>query len=328
LPPGIDAGKLREAVSDAFNEKDRARPKRTRAVVIVYRGRIIAEKYAEGFSKDTPLLGWSMTKSVVNALVGILARQGKLSLDSKALIPEWSGAGDPRGQINLDQMLRMCSGLGFIENYSDPLSDVVFMLLGTGDAAGYAANKPLEIEPGSQWQYSSATTNIISRILRDVRHEAGDDYFRFPQRHLFSPVGMRSAVMEPDASGTFVGSSFMYATARDWARFGLLYLQDGIWEGKRVLPEGWVQYSIQVTPQAPDGRYGAHFWLKIPRPFRSPESNPTLPAGMYHAIGHEGQIVTVVPSHQLVIVRLGLSRLDGSWNHEAFVADILSAIAR
>jgi hypothetical protein len=179
-----------------------------------------------------------MTKSVTNALVGILVGQGKLSVDEPAPVPEWSGPDDPRGAITLDQMLRMSSGLEFGEIYEDPRSDVCLMLFSVRDAAAYAADKPLETGPGGKWYYSSGTTNIISRIVRDSVGGTQADYFAFPRRALFDRIGMRSAIIEPDPSGTFVGSSYMYATARDWARFGLLYLQDGVWEGERILPEG------------------------------------------------------------------------------------------
>jgi len=279
------------------------------------------------FHMKQPLIGWSMTKSVINALTGILVGQGKLSLEDRALLPEWRGPGDPRAHITLDQLLRMSSGLKFAEDYANPLEDVIFMLLGTDDVAAYAANKPLEAEPGTKWYYSSGTTNIIARIMRDAIGGTDADYFAFPRRALFDPMGMHSAIIEPDASGTFVGSSLMYATARDWARFGLLYLQDGVWEGERILPEGWVKYTLTPAPRAPLGEYGAHFWLKVPPPFKSSVSGmPSLPVDTYFAAGHEGQFVTIIPSRKLVVVRLGLSRLKGAWDQEWFIAQILEAI--
>lgn len=166
------------------------------------------------------------------------------------------------------------------------------------------------------------TTNIIARIIRDAIGGTDADYFAFPRRALFDRIGMHSAIIEPDASGTFVGSSFMYATARDWARFGLLYLQDGVWEGERILPQGWVKYAL-----TPTGEYGAHFWLKVPPPFKSKVSRmPLLPVDTYFAAGHEGQFVTIIPSRKLVAVRLGLSRLKGAWDQQGFIAQILEAI--
>jgi len=333
LPPEIDEAKLeaklKEALDAAFAEPDPARLRRTRAVVIVYQGRIIAERYAQGFSQNTPLIGWSMTKSVINALIGILVGEKKLSLEDRDLLPEWRKPGDPRRAITLDHLLRMSSGLEFSEEYTHPLKDVVFMLLGRGNMAVYAADKRLEAKPGSKWHYSSGTTNIISRIIRNAIRGTEADYFAFPRQALFDRISMGSAIIELDAAGTFVGSSFMYATARDWARFGLLYLQDGIWQGKRILPEGWVNYSVTPAPSAPLGEYGAHFWLKVPPPFRSRISPaPLLPADTFFAAGYEGQFVTVIPSRKLVVVRLGLTRIEGSWDQESFIAQILEAIPK
>ncbi|HSB68145.1 MAG TPA: serine hydrolase [Candidatus Methylomirabilis sp.] len=326
-PWGVDAVKLGEAVESAFSEPDPVRLRRTRAVVVVHDGRILAERYAPGFTPATPLLGWSMTKGVINALTGILVSDKKLGVGDHAAVPEWQGPGDPRRNITLDHLLRMTSGLEFEEDYRHPLEDVTFMLLAAPDMAGYAARKPLAAEPGSRWHYSSGNTNIIARLLRGVVGGGDAGYLAFPRRMLFDRIGMRSAVIEPDASGTFVGSSFMYATARDWARFGLLYLQDGMWQGERVLPAGWVGYSRTPTPAAPRGMYGAHFWLRLRPGFRGSDGGASaLPADTFHAIGHEGQFVTIIPSRNLVVVRLGLTRLRGAWDHEAFLRRVLEAI--
>ena len=327
LPAGVDVRKLAAAVDDAFAEPDPRRMRRTRAVVVVYRGHIVAEQYAAGISPDTPLAGWSMTKSVTNALVGIMVARGKLAVGERAPVAEWTGRGDGRGAITLDQLLRMSSGLEFGEEYVNPLADAPIMLFGTGDVAAYAIGKPLEASPDEKWYYSSGTTNIIARIIRDAVGGRLADSLAFPRRALFDAIDMRSAVMEPDASGTFVASSFMYASARDWARFGLLYLQDGVWAGERILPEGWVQYTVTPTPKAPLGRYGAHFWLnagEAGNPAR--RWLPRVPRDAYSASGFEGQYVTVIPSWQLVIVRLGLTRVEGAWDHDAFIAGILEAI--
>ena len=328
LPFEIKGEKLHETLDEAFCEPDPNSLRRTRAVVIVYDGRIVAERYAQGFSYNTALIGWSMTKSVINALTGILVKEGKLSLHERTLIPEWTKPGDPRNSITLDQLLRMSSGLAFSEDYTNPLKDVIYMLLGTGDVMSYAAKKPLKNKPDSIWSYSSGTSNIISSILQRAVGGSYDDYFMFPRRALFHPLGMDSAVIEPDASGTLVGSSFMYASARDWARFGLLYVEDGIWNGKRLLPEGWVDYSRTPTPTAPNGEYGAHFWLDIPSFYRKDDTDTiSLPSDSFHAIGHEGQFITIIPSRKLVIVRLGLTRLKGAWDHPKFVHKILEAIS-
>jgi CubicO group peptidase (beta-lactamase class C family) len=294
-------------------------------VVIVHKDRVVAERYAQGFSKETPLIGWSMTKSVVNGLVGILVKEGKISQRDAVPIAAWQGSGDPRRNITWDQLLRMNSGLQFDEDYRNPLADVTYMLLGVPDVAAYAAAKPIETEPGTRWSYSSGTTNIIAYAIRQV---VGDsNYLEFPRRALFDRLSMSGALIEMDAAGTFVGSSFMYATARDWARFGLLYLNDGVWSGERILPEGWVAYTQTPAPNAPEQQYGAHFWLQIPKEHRCGDSGHPLPADAFHAIGHEGQFVTIIPSRELVLVRLGLTRYPCAWNHQAFVNLVSDAVA-
>jgi len=324
-PPELDIGRLRAALDWAFLEPNPALLRRTRAVVVVYKGKLVSERYADPFTKDTPLLGWSMSKSVVNALVGVLVREGRISLSDPVPIPGWQGAGDLRREITWDQLLHMTSGLEFNEDYSHPLADVTYMLLGVPDAAAYAAAKSLRAEPGTRWSYSSGTTNIIAYAIRQIVGES--DYLAFPRRALFDRLGMASAVMETDAAGTFVGSSFMYATARDWARFGLLYLNDGVWAGQRVLPQSWVAYSRAPAPNAPDRRYGAHFWLRIPVESACGGGSRSLPADAFHAIGHEGQFVTIIPSRKLVLVRLGLTRQACAWDHREFVHRVLQSIA-
>lgn len=326
IPRNVDRELVRQALEKAFSEPDNERLRRTRAVVIVYDGHLVAERYSPGISKDTPLIGWSMTKSVINALVGILVGQGKLAIEEPAPVPEWKEPDDPRSAITLDHLLRMSSGLKFIEEYEDnPASDVNIMLFLKPDAAAYAASMPVEVNPDEKWSYSSGTTNIISRI---IRHTVGNqaDYAAFPRKALFNRIGMRSAIMEMDASGTYVGSSFMYATARDWARFGLLYLQDGIWEEERILPEGWVKYSTTPTPRAPKGRYGAHFWLNR-GDSENPEDRPfpQLPADLFLAWGFQEQQTVILPSHKLVVVRLGMTH-QGLWGLESFITDVLKAI--
>ncbi len=324
LPAGIDRRRLDTALQWAFSEPESALPRRTRAVVVVHENRLAAEHYAPGFTKDTPLLGWSMTKTVINALVGVLVKEGKISLGDAVPMPNWQEPGDPRRKITWDHLLRMTSGLQFNEDQSNPRADVTYMLLGAQDMAAYAAAKPLEAEPGARWSYSSGSTNIIAYAIRQVIGDS--NYLGFPRHGLFNRLGMTSAVMETDATGTFVGSSFMYATARDWARLGLLYLNNGIWAGQRVLPEGWVAYTRSPTPSSPDQQYGAHVWLQIPNEYRCASIGPSLPADAFHAIGHEGQFVTIIPSRELVLVRLGFTRYPCAWDHQQFVHLVLEAI--
>ncbi len=323
----LDSERLDAAVARAFAEPDEKIRRRTRAIVVVYKGRIVAERYADGFTKDTPLMGWSMAKSVVNALVGILVGEGRLVIDAKGPLEEWRGHDDPRRAITMHHLLTMTSGLDFVEQYGDLVSDTPSMLSGTPDAARYASEKPLREEPGKSWRYISGSPNIVCRILRGAIGGSLEEYWSFPRRALFDRIGMRSAVLEPDASGTFVGSSFAYATARDWARFGLLYLRDGVWEGERILPPGWVEYTTTPAKAAPRGEYGAYFWLNTGKGGKSMFSS--LPRDLYMAIGFEGQNVAMIPSFDLVIVRLGASDppTDG-WRPEPFLADVISAVRR
>jgi CubicO group peptidase (beta-lactamase class C family) len=329
LYPEVDKDKLMAAIDKAFTEPYAAQKKiwGTRAVVVVYKGRIIAERYAPGFTADTPLIGWSMTKSITNSLIGILVKQGKLNLKAQASVPTWNGKDDPRAAITLDQLLRMSDGLDFVEDYVDLLSDTPFMLFGTPDTAAFTAAKPLEVPPDSRWRYISGNPNIVCRIIRDAVGGPLAQYFAFPRRSLFDKIGMRSAVLEPDAAGTFVGSSFSYATARDWARFGLLYLRDGVWMNERILPEGWIKYTTTPTPKAPKGEYGAYWWLNAGSPLGSANRFfPSLPPDLYQARGYEGQDITVLPSRDIVVVHLGAASPPDAWNPEEFIADILKAI--
>jgi CubicO group peptidase (beta-lactamase class C family) len=322
LPDGVDGAALATAVESVFAEPDPAHPRRSRALVVVYDGRIVAERYAEGFNAAMPLIGWSMSKSAVNALVGLRVKDGKLALSDTALMPQWQGEDDSRRAITLDQLMRMTSGLAFDETYGGTQSDVVQMLFVKGDKAAFAADQPLVYPPGTHWAYSSGTTTILSAILR--RSFANEhDYLGYPLERLFGPLGMRSAVLEPDASGTFAASSFLYASARDFARLGLLFMHDGVWEGTRLLPEGWVAYSRKPTVLSPRGEYGAHVWLKLPESARSGKLR--MPTDAYYMLGHDQQILAVVPSRDLVIVRLGLTREDGDWDSTRELAPIVAA---
>jgi CubicO group peptidase (beta-lactamase class C family) len=326
-----DPERLSRLLDDAFSEPEPARLRRTRAVVVVRGGRIVAERYAPGFGPQTPLLGWSMTKSLTNALCGILVRQGKLDPKAPARVPEWRQAGDARQAITVDLLLRQSSGLRWNEVYeTSPFdSSVIDMLYGRGhrDMAAFAASKPLAHPPGSVWSYSSGTTLILSRILRSLIG-SDPDYHAFPRRELFERIGMNSALIELDDAGTFVGSSYSYATARDWARFGLLYLRDGMWEGARILPAGWVDYTRTPAPAAPHGEYGAHFWLNAGAKDRGvPSPDPRAPADLFYASGHDGQVVAIVPSRDLVIVRIGLTPDDGRYDVNGFLAEVTATFS-
>lgn len=318
LPADPPRPALEAALDEAFAEPDPARPRRTRAVLVLHEGRIAAERYAPGFRADMPLAGWSVSKSVVNALAGALARQGRLDPERDRLLPQWS---DGRARIRVRHLLAMESGLDFDENYANPLSDVILMLFGRGDAAGFAAMRPLRAAPGTRWAYASGNTNILARVLREASGLPPAEQPWLARRLLFAPLGMASAVFEPDATGTLVGSSFMFASARDWARFGQLYLDDGVHRGERLLPPGWVQAARTPAAGAPRGEFGAHFWLRL-----WGDGAGTLPPDAFHGLGHDGQMLSIVPSRRLVVVRLGLARLPGSWDHAAFLARIIAAL--
>jgi len=323
---GVDPVKLDRVLDEAFSEPVSGRMVYTRAVVVVYKGQMIAERYAQGFNKDMPLLGWSMAKSVTNALVGILVGQGKIDISQLAPVQEWQATDDPRKKITLDQLLRMSSGLAFEEIYL-PLTDVTEMLYSSYDFAAVAAAKPLEAEPDEKWNYSGGTANIVARIVRQTVEPSYEYYYDFMYQELFDKIGMYSALMEPDSSGTFVGSSYAYATPRDWARFGLLYLQDGVWEGERILPEGWVEYTTTPTPKASQGEYGAHFWLnagKVDNP--ADRRWPNAPTDAYAALGFQMQRVLVIPSKDLVLVRFGATADREAWNDDAFITNIIAAL--
>jgi CubicO group peptidase (beta-lactamase class C family) len=318
-------GAVGRIVDAAFDEPDPRRPRRTYAVVVVQDGRIIAERYAPGITAETPLPGWSMTKSILSALVGILVERGTLALDARELLPAWR-APDPRAAITLEDLLRMRSGLRFSEVYANPWSDVLHMLYNCADTAAYAAARPLSAAPGTQWSYSSGTTNILSRI---VRQAVGDGaYHAWPRQVLFDPIGMTSAVLEPDASGTFVCSSYGLATARDWARYGQLWLDGGRCDGQTVLPEWWTRFCTTPTPQS-DGRYGAHWWLKLnPDIGGDTDDARAIAPDAFFAVGHEGQTLTIVPSRRLVVVRLGAAIYIDAWNQAQFIAALQDALDR
>jgi len=322
-PAGVDRAPLDAAVADAFAEPEPEIHRRTRAVIVLHSGRLVAERYAAGFDQKTPLLGWSMTKSVIATLIGIQALRGQLDPDGRAPVSAW--AGDERAAITLDQLLRMTSGLGFKER-NGAFGDSAPMLFRSRSAAAYAARSPLAHAPGTFWSYSSGTSNLLAGILRASLPGGSGVYHRFPREALFDRIGMRSAVLETDAAGDFVGSSFCYATARDWARFGLLHAQDGVWQGERLLPEGWVEAVRRPTPPAPQGSYGAHWWLNAGEP-GAPNDRPypSLPTDLFYASGYEGQFVVVLPSQDLVVVRLGQSEPEQAFDLEAFLRAVLGA---
>jgi CubicO group peptidase (beta-lactamase class C family) len=291
---------LKAALDHAFEEPAEPPYRRTKAVVIVHGGKVIAERYAPGIGIDTPLIGFSMTKSVVNALLGIMTRQGLLSPSIPAPVPEWRGPKDPRREIEVEHLMRMTTGLALDETNSgfDPSSQIYLH----DDMGGFAVAAPLIASPGTRWAYSSATTQILARIIRDA---AGgpEQTLAYAWRELFNPLGMRHVTLQFDASGTLQGSANMLASARDWSKFGLLYLYDGVVGGKRILDEDWVDFCAAATL---DTDYGAGFWTN-----RSAHANAKgrirlgIPRDAFFASGTLGQRIVILPSQQMVVVRLG-----------------------
>ncbi|MBL4866288.1 MAG: serine hydrolase [Pseudomonadales bacterium] len=324
FPSNVNQSKLNQAFDWAFEEESQGKHKRTRALAVVHKGKLIAERYADHLSSQTPLHSWSMTKSMTNALTGIMIQKKSLFLEDDNLFIQWQH--DQRGDITLDQLLRMSSGLSFYEKYDEYITDVSVMLYGVPDAGLFAINKQLESEPNTKWHYSSGTSNIIHTKIKSTFLSDLDAYLNFPRKLLFEPLGMHNTTMETDASNTFIGSSYVYSTARDWARFGLLYLQDGMWNDQRILPEGWVKYSRSDNGTDPHHQYAAHFWLQIPKFYKNSQHDEiSLPEDMFFAMGYEGQFVTMIPSRDLVIVRMGLTRQAGAWDQALFVEKILTA---
>jgi CubicO group peptidase (beta-lactamase class C family) len=325
LPADVDRAALDRAVEESFTDETPTRDIDTRAIVIVYEGHIVAERYAQGFGRNTRLLGWSASKSVTAALIGTLIGDGKLSLDALAPVSEWKRAGDPRGKITLRNLLNMSSGLAFNEPYY-PGSDSTQMLFQEHDMGAYAASKPLAHPPGTFWSYSSGTANILSRIV--FQHTGGTlaTYEAYARAHLFDPAGINSAAFEPDESGNFVGSSYLYMNARDWARFGLLFLNRGMINGHRIVPESFVDFVRAPAPSDPNRGYGGQFWLN--GVMKGAREFPHLPSDMFAAEGHNDEFVSIFPSNKAVIVRLGWTVNGAEFDRDKHFAAILAALPK
>jgi len=306
-------------VSNVMNEKNaKGQSVYTRAVIVLYSGNIVAEQYADGFDKRTVMLGWSISKSLIGALTGILVKQNKLVVDAPAPVAAW--ANTKKDRITLKHLLQQTTGLDFIENYERP-SSVTKMLFSRGDMAAYTASLPLKYEPGSVFNYSSGNTNILSAIIRQTVGEK--NYAAFPYTELFYKINAYSFLLEPDASGTYVGSSYSYATARDFARVGLLYYNNGIWNGEQILAPDWVKQSIQPSIADKRKHYGYQFWLNG---YTETDSTkrwyPDVPADMFFADGYGGQDIYIIPSEKLVVVRLGLFKI----NENKFLKEVIQAV--
>ena len=324
----VDWAALSTAIDGAFEDNTENKTIDTRAIIVVKDGKIIAERYAQPFGENTRFLGWSASKSITSALIGTMVMDGKLELDAPAPVGEWSEPNDPRAKITLKQLLNMNSGLEFSEPYipDNDSTDMLFKSAGMGDLA---ASKPLYKEPGSYWSYSSGTTNLLARIFFDVAGGSLKASHSLAHKRFFEPVGMTSAMFEPDVSGAFVGSSYFYATARDWARFGLLYLNGGKVGDKQILTKEWVDFSRAPIEQAPRRQYGAQFWLNVGNPDESLDLGPTLPdvpRDYYMASGYNDQHIGIIPSKNAVVVRLGWTTLGSNFDLNKHYAAILNAL--
>jgi CubicO group peptidase (beta-lactamase class C family) len=279
----------------------------TKALVVVHDGRIVGEWYAPGYGPQTPMLSWSVAKSPINALVGVLVREGKLKLEASAPIAAWADPADPRHAVTLEQLVRQTSGQPFGSSNSgfDRSSQMQFLY---PDTAAYAEAASFQGKPGARWSYTDANYAILSQIVRDQAGGTARDVARFAHRELFGPLGMTTMTMEFDEAGAPMGATYMLASARDWARFGLLYADDGVIGGRRILPEGWVDWSARQTPQAPVG-YGAGFWTN-----RGDDANTRrriaigAPADSFFASGNFDQTILVSPAERLVIARFGFAQ--------------------
>ncbi|HEY1912786.1 MAG TPA: serine hydrolase [Vicinamibacterales bacterium] len=309
LPSGVDAGKLTRAIDAAFAPAESL----TSALVVTYKGRLIGERYMPGITETTPLESWSMGKSVTATMMGILIRQGVYTLDQPAPIPEWQQPGDPRGQIRIRDILHMSSGIR-IKAPDDPdfdpagtYPDHLFLYTGRVNSFKYAATRPPQWPPNTVGRYRNTDPVLTNYLIRLAVEKRGEEYLSFPQRNLFDKIGVRSMVMETDPYGNFLTQGYELMSGRDWARLGNLYLQDGVWNGERILPEGFTGFVSTLAPAwAADHRpvYGGFFWINGDNAF-------PVPKEAYYMSGAGGQTVLIVPSHDLVVVRIGHYKGEG-----------------
>jgi CubicO group peptidase (beta-lactamase class C family) len=303
LSGALDAGRVKQALDAAFEPA----AEMTAAFVVTWKGRVIGERYGDGITARTPLESWSMGKSLTATLLGILIKEGAYELSQPAPIPEWQGAGDPRGKIRIADLLNMSSGLR-IKAPQDPdydpqgtYPDHLYLYTGTVNSFHYAATRPLQWPPGRVGRYHNTDPVLINYLVRLAVERRREEYWSFPQRALFDTIGIRTAVLETDPFGNFLTQGYEFMSGRDWARLGNLYLQDGVWNGERILPDGYVKFVSTVAPAwEADTRpiYGGFFWI-------NGDSTLPVPKEAYYMSGAGGQTTLIIPSHGLVVVRLG-----------------------
>jgi hypothetical protein len=325
--------RLKAALDELFARPPSGPPRYTRAVVVLHDGHIVAERYAPGFGPDTPFTGWSMTKSVTNALAGVLVRQGKLDMTAPAPIAAWADPNNPRHQITPDNLLRMTSGLDVGDSLTPGLHSVfdpgARAQFATPDMAAALAGARVQAAPGARFRYADGSTFLLSRIIREKAGGTGQDVLVLARRELFDKLGMTHATLEEDASGTPLGASHLWASARDWARFGQLYLDDGLAGGERILPAGWVDYSARLTPGSQAIGYGAGWWTNRGGSDGA-RHRPHLPPDSFMARGSHGQFTIVIPSARVVIVKLGdaYTPYGDMAAMDRFTGEVLAALAK
>jgi CubicO group peptidase (beta-lactamase class C family) len=311
--PEIDYNRLNSTVLSIFDKKGEKK-NRTRSVIVIYKDKIIAEKYADGFNKNSKILGWSMTKSLTATYFGILQKEGKIDIMKPAPVAEWQN--DIRKKITINDLLHMNSGLAWEEDYNK-ISDVTKMLFEAEDMGKVQAEKPAVFQPNNHWYYSSGTTNLLSGILRK-QFKTHQEYLDFWYSSLLDKIGMHSALVETDMAGNFVGSSYGWATTRDWAKFGLLYLHQGNWNGEQLFDPNWAKY-VAIPTNGSNSLYGAHFWLNAGGKY------PDVPRDLYHCSGYQGQMVFIIPSEDLVVVRMGLSE---DLDYNTFLKEVIESLGK
>ena len=310
----------------AFDDAALARPQHTRGIVVVHGGRIVAERYAPGWGPYTPQLSWSMGKSIAATLIGVLAQEGALRVDDPAPLDEWRGERDPRRNIRIADLLRMSGGLDFDNLGLNPATSYIAAnehfrpYFDALDVAAHAVNQPPRFPPGEVWRYRNSDPLALMAVARRIVERRGEDFLSFPQRRLFERIGARSFVLETDAWGNFIITGFDFGGTRDWARLGLLYLWDGVWEGERILPEDWAGFVATPAPGDPSRGYGGLFWLNRGGAMQS------LPDDAYWMAGYMGQTTMIIPSRDLVVVRQGPSPGGDGAYIEELVARILAVL--
>lgn len=302
VPDGVDIKAVEAALDWAMEQKEQ----NTRAFVVACDGKIIGERYAPGWTKDTPQISWSQGKSITATLIGTLVQRGLLEIDQPAPLKEWQGEGDPRSKIRIRDLLNMSSGLdftnlGFKGESLTTRNQHMRVYFDSLNVLKHAVSPPPKVPPGTRYSYLNCDPLSLGKIIRDTVEAQGEDYLTFPQRALFDRIGSRSAVLETDPWGNFIMSGYDYLSARDWVRFGQLYLQDGVWQGERILPEGWTKFVATPAPADKKENYGGMFWLN-----RAPRMDQ-VPKDAYWSAGFMGQVTMVIPSRNLVVVRMGPS---------------------